>query len=185
MRFLPYILSVMLIVSACGSSAPDPVAKAIEAAAMQGATDDYTFRITSLEKIDSTTFRTETERRKELFLLKQQAEEKLFQKYYKEGKRQNSENHRLAMEKAKANLAFVESLEDRMADRLDDIAYYDYVFSGYSKTKDGSMTYDNVYVTITPDGEVLTMTANQKDMHKGTGKVIPGYIEGISSDQEQ
>ena len=44
------------------------------------------------------------------------------------------------------------------------------------------LTYDNVYVTITPDCEVLTMTANKRDMHKGTGRVIPGYIESISAE---
>lgn len=182
-RFLIIILTAVMAVSACNSSTPDPVAAAIEAAAMKDADGDYRFRITSLEKIDSTTFRTEIGRRKELFELKIQAEEALFQKYLNEYKKQNSENHRQAMEKAKLNLAFVNTLEEKLASRLDETAYYDYVFSGYSETADGRMSYNNVYVAITPDGEVLAMTANQKDLHKGTGRVIPGYLEGISSEE--
>ena len=178
------IVAAIAVVTSCNSTAPDPVAQAIEAAAMKDAAGDYKFRITSLEKIDSTTFRTEIARRKDLFVLKQQAEDLLFQKYYKEGKRQNSENHRQAMEKAKMNLQFVESLEERLAGRLDETAYYDYVFSGYSETSEGRMNYDNVYVAITPGGEVLSMTANQRDLHKGTGRVIPGYLEGISSESD-
>ncbi len=182
-RFLIIILTAVMAVSSCKSTSPDPVAQAIEAAAMKDAAGDYSFRITSLEKIDSTTFRTEIARRRELFDLKQQAEEKLFQKYYQEGKKQNSENHRQAMEKAKLNLAFVNSLEEKLASRLDETAYYDYVFSGYSETEEGRMNYNNVYVAITPDGEVLSMTADQRDLHKGTGRVIPGYLEGISSEE--
>ena len=72
-RFLIIILTAVMAVSSCKSTAPDPVAKAIEAAAMKDAAGDYSFRITSLEKIDSTTFRTEIARRRELFDLKQQA----------------------------------------------------------------------------------------------------------------
>jgi hypothetical protein len=180
-RFLIIILTAVMAVS-CNKSTPDPVASAIEAAAMKDAGGDYKFRITSLEKIDSTTFRTEVERRKELFALKQKAEEQLYLKYYNEYKKQNAENHRQAMEKAKANLEYMDYLERDLASRLEDIAYYDYVFSGYSETEEGRMNYNNVYVALTPDGEVLSMTANQRDLHKGTGRVIPGYLEGISSE---
>ena len=176
------IVAAVAVVTSCNRTTPDPVAQAIEAAAMKDAAGEYTFRITNLEKIDSTSFRTEIMRRKDLFALKQLAEEKLFQKYYQEGKRQNSENHRLAMEKAGQNLRFVESLEEKLAARLDETAYYDYVFSGYSETAEGRMTYDNVYVAITPAGEVLGMTSDRSDLHKGTGRVIPGYLEGISSE---
>jgi hypothetical protein len=180
-RFLTIILTAVMAVS-CNSKAPDPVAQAIEASAMKDVSGDYKFRITSLEKIDSTTFRTEVERRKELFTLKQQVEEQLYMKYYNEYKKQNSEKHRLAMEKAKANLDYMDYLERELASRLDDVAYYDYVFSGYSETADGRMNYNDVYVAITPEGEVLSMTANQRNLHKGTGRVIPGYLEGISSE---
>ena len=180
-RFLIIILTAVMAVS-CNRATPDPVEAAIEAAAMKDAGGDYKFRITSLEKIDSTTFRTEVGRRKELFALKQKAEEQLYLKYYNEYKKQNAENHRQAMEKAKANLEYMDYLERDLATRLDDIAYYDYVFSGYSETEEGRMNYNNVYVALTPDGEVLSMTANQRDLHKGTGRVIPGYLEGISSE---
>jgi len=177
------MVAALAVVTSCNKSAPDPVAAAIEAAAMKDAEGEYTFRITSLAKIDSTTFRTEIGRRRELFALKQQVEERHFQKYSREGKKKNAESHRLDMEKAKANLEYMDYLEQELADMLDDIAYYDYVFSGYSKTDDSRMTYDKVYVTVTPAGEVLTMTANEKDLHKGTGRVIPGYIEGITSEE--
>ena len=170
-----------MVVTSCNKSAPDPVAEAIEAAAMKDTEGPYTFRITSLAKLDSTTFRTEIDRRKEQFVLKQQAEEKLYHKYFQEAKKQNAENHRLAMEKAKNNLEYMDALEANMADRLDEIAYYDYVFSGYSETEAGRVTYNDVYVTITPEGEVLTMTSDKRDMHKSTGRVIPGYIETITS----
>lgn len=176
------IVAALTVVTSCNQKTPDPVAAAIEAAAMQDAGTDYTFRIYSLEKIDSTTFRTEFQHRKDVFSLKQQTEEKLYWKYYGEGKPKTAESHRQAMEKAKVNLELMDYLEKEMAGRLDDVAYYDYVFSGYSQTEEGRMTYDNVYVTVTPDFEVLTMTSNQRDLHKGTGRVIPGYIEGVSAE---
>ena len=176
------IVTALVVVTSCNNKAPDPVAAAIEASAMQGTESDYTFRFTSLAKIDSTTFRTEFEHRKDVFRLKQQTEEKLYLRYVNEHKPKTAESHRQAMEKAKANLELMDYLESEMAGRLDDVAYYDYVFSGYSQTKEARTTYDNVYVTITPDYEVLTMTSNQKDMHKGTGRVIPGYIEGVSAE---
>ena len=177
------LVTAAAVVTSCNNSTPDPVAAAIEAAAMKGEEGDYSFRISNLAKVDSTTFRTELEHRKDVFRVKQQAEEKLYLKYTNEHKPKTAESHRLAMEKAVANLAFVEGLEQQLAARLDDIAYYDYVFSGYSQTAEGRMTYDNVYVTVTPACEVLTMTANAKDLHKGTGRVIPGYLEGISSEE--
>ena len=181
-HILTILVTALVVVTSCNKKAPDPVAAAIEAAAMKDTEGDYSFRITSLEKIDSTTFRTEIERRKDLFALKVKAEEQLFDKYYREFKKQNSENHRQAMEKAKVNLEVMDYLEREMADRLDDVAYYDYVFSGYSETGEGRMNYNDVYVTVTPDFEVLTMTASQRDLHKGTGRVIPGYIESISAE---
>ena len=181
-RILTIIVAALAVVTSCNKKAPDPVSAAIEAAAMKDAGQDYNFRITTLEKIDSTTFRTEFGHRRDVFRLKQQTEEKLYLRYYGEGRRNTAESHRQAMEKAKVNLEVMDCLEQQMAGRMDDVAYYDYVFSGYSETKEGRMTYDNVYVTITPDCEVLTMTANKRDMHKGTGRVIPGYIESISAE---
>ncbi|MBR5736756.1 MAG: hypothetical protein IKX60_08210 [Bacteroidales bacterium] len=181
-RFLFTIMLAAAFVTACKSSAPDPVAAAIEAAAMKDVTGDYNFRITSLEKIDSTTFRTEFEHRKDVFRLKQQTEEKLYWKYYGESKPKTAESHRQAMEKAKVNLDLMDYLENEMADRLDSVAYYDYVFSGYSETGEGRINYNNVYTAITPDFEVLTMTSNHRDLHKGTGRVIPGYVEGVSAE---
>ena len=77
----------------------------------------------------------------------------------------------------------MDSIENAMAGKLDDVAYYDYVFSGSATAKEGKVSYSNVYVTITPAGEVLTMTSNQKDLHKATGRVIPGYIESITAEE--
>ena len=181
-RFLTILVTALAVVTSCNNKTPDPVAAAIEAAAMKDTEGDYSFRIYDLAKIDSTTFRTEFERRRDVFRLKQQTEEKLYWRYNAEGKPKTSESHRQAMEKAKVNLETMDYLEKEIGARIDDIAYYDYVFSGYSETKEGRMTYDKVYVTVTPDYEVLTMTANQRDLHKGTGRVIPGYIETISAE---
>ena len=176
------VIAVMLAATACSSGTPDPVAVAIEQAAMKDAGDDYTFRINELAKLDSTTFRTEIERRKEVFRLKYQAEEKLCNRYLSEKKPKNAEIHRQAMENARHDIEIMDDIGRELESILDDVAYYDYVFSGYSQTADGRVNYNNVYVTITPDNEVLTMTSNQKDLHKGTGKVIPGYVTIISSE---
>lgn len=181
-RFLTILVTALAVVTSCNNKTPDPVAAAIEAAAMKDAEGDYSFRIYDLAKIDSTTFRTEFDRRKDVFRLKQQTEEKLYWRYNAEGKPKTAESHRQAMEKAKVNLECMDYLEQEIGERIDDVAYYDYVFSGYSETKEGRMTYDKVYVTVTPDYEVLTMTADKRDLHKGTGRVIPGYIETISAE---
>ena len=184
MKRLVLLSALLPLLLSCGGRTPDPVHEAIKGEIMGNMSQEFTdVTIHLVEKIDSTTFRTELEHRKDVFRVKQQAEEKLYLKYSNEHKPKTAESHRLAMEKAVANLAFVEGLEQQLAARLDDIAYYDYVFSGYSQTSEGRMTYDNVYVTVTPACEVLTMTANAKDLHKGTGRVIPGYLEGITSEE--
>ena len=64
-HFIIIAAAALLTASACTGSQPDPVAGAIAQAAVKGLPGDYAFRLSSLEKIDSTTFRTEIDRRKD------------------------------------------------------------------------------------------------------------------------
>jgi hypothetical protein len=49
------------------------------------------------------------------------------------------------------------------------------------------MQFRDAYISITPDGRVISMTAERRDLHKGAGRVIPGYLEllkGAGEDDE-
>ena len=39
------------------------------------------------------------------------------------------------------------------------------------------MQFREAYISITPDGKVISMAAERRDLHKAAGRVIPGYAE--------
>jgi len=177
-------LSVLLV--SCGGRTSDPVHEAIKGEIMGNMSQDFTdVTINKVEKIDSTTFRTELDRRKKAFALKRDADSELLLKYITEGKRRNASIKTESYKKDLAILQGLDSLETLLGDRLDDIAYYDYRFSADAKGQGFSMQFRDAYIAITPDGRVISMTAERRDLHKSAGRVIPGYYELVKGSDEE
>lgn len=180
-RILP-----LLCILACGcAKTPDPLQDALGSYLLRDR--EGSFRLYSIEKIDSTSFRTEFERRQNVFDLKLREETKLYESYVSQRKPKNAERHWNAMQRTREVMKGLDSLKAVMEGRLDEIAYYDYVFSGRAETDDQIIDLTQHYVSITPSLEVITLSADRKDLHKAGGRAIPGYLEmlGKTSGEDQ
>ena len=178
------LIPALLCILACGcKQEANPLQDALGAYILQG--QEGTFHLTKIEKIDSTTFRTEFERRQNVFDLKLSQETKLFDNYVAQRKPKNAERHRAAILRTREVIAGLDSLKATMEGRLDEIAYYDYVFTGRAETKTTITELTNTYVSLTPGLEVITMSNDRKDLHKAGGRAIPGYLQMLGNDSEE
>ena len=175
-----YIICIplALLLLSCGGRTPDPVEEAIKTEIMTNMNQQFKdVKITSVEKIDSTTFRTELDRRKKVFTTKRDVDS--------EGKKRNAALKNESYRKDLAILSGLDSIGTVHSDILDDVAYYDYRFSAEAKGQDMTMLFKDAYISVTPDGRVISMTAERRDLHKSTGRVIPGYFELVSGADEE
>ena len=182
--FTKALIPALLCLLACGcKQEANPLQDALGAYILQG--QEGTFHLSKIEKIDSTTFRTEFERRQNVFDLKLSQETKLFDNYVAQRKPKNAERHRAAILRTREVIAGLDSLKATMEGRLDEIAYYDYVFTGRAETKTTITELSNAYVSLTPGLEVITMSNDRKDLHKAGGRAIPGYLQMLGNDSEE
>lgn len=177
------IVAAAVLLASCGDKAPGPVEAALNAAIAENLGQELkSVSYASLEKIDSTTFGQELEKRRAVLEQKVKSEEELYVKYKTQGKSTNASIKLEAVTKAKASLARLDSLAGTLTDRLNEVAYYDYTFTAAVKGAEKDVTFKDAWALITPDLEVLGMATSQKSVHKGSGKVIPGYVEMLKED---
>ena len=177
------LLSLLVIIAAgCKDKESSPIQEALGAYILQG--QEGTFRLYRIEKIDSTTFRTEFERRQNVFELKLQAETIFYQSYTMDRKPKNAARHWDAMQGTLANLKGLDSLRTTLEGRLDEIAYYDYVFSGRAETDSQATDFADAYASLTPNLKVIALTSERKDLHKSGGRAIPGYVQLFGKEEE-
>ena len=178
------ILTLLCVLAAaCAKPAPNPLEEPLGTYILKGR--EGTFRLYQIEKIDSTTFRTEFERRQNVFDLKLQAETRLYDDYVRQNKPKNAARHWDAIQRTKEVIQSLDSLKAGLEDRLDEIAYYDYVFSGRVDTESTYSELQDAYASITPAREVITVSADRKDLHKAGGRAIPGYVQMLGKDSEE
>lgn len=169
---------------ACGcAETPDPLQDVLGAYLLRDR--EGTFQLYSIEKIDSTSFRTEFERRQNVFDLKLREETKLYESYVSQRKPKNAERHWNAMQRTREVMKGLDSLKAGLEGRLDEIAYYDYVFSGRIDTDTRYSELQEAYASITPELEVITVSTDRKDLHKAGGRAIPGYVQMLRSREEE
>ena len=177
------LLLLLCVLAAGCAKAPDPVEESLAAYILRGR--EGSFRLYSLEKVDSTTFRTEFEHRQNVFDLKLQEETRLFENYYFQNKKKNADRHWEAMERTREAIKGLDSLRSALAGRMDEIAYYDYVFSGRAETADAATEFKDTYVCMTPELEIIAMTTERRDLHKAGGRAIPGYRQMLGDTPEE
>lgn len=186
MKKLILFAALLPLLVSCGGHAVDPVHEAIKGEIMGNMSQDFTdVTINFVEKIDSTTFRQEFDRRRNVFTLKRDADSDLLLKYMTEGKKRNASIKSDSYKQDLVILQGLDSLEAAHSAILDDIAYYDYRFSADAKGHGLKMQFRNAFISITPDGRVISMTAERRDLHKSAGRVIPGYVELVRGSDEE
>ncbi len=177
------LLPLLCILASGCAKDPDPLQEVLGAHILGGR--EGSFRLYSIEKIDSTTFRTEFERRQNVFDLKLRQETKLYEGYLSQNKPKNAARHLESIQRTREVIKGLDSLRAVMEGRMDEIAYYDYVFSGRVDTDNTYSELQQAYASITPALEVISMTADQKDLHKASGRAIPGYLQMLGATPEE
>ena len=172
-----------ILMPGCKEQAPDPLQQALKAYILQG--EEGTFQLYRIEKIDSTTFRTEFERRQNVYELKLKQENKLYRDYLSQNKPKNAKRHSEAIVRTCEIMNGLDSLRAGMEERLDEIAYYDYVFTGKAVSDSHYSEFQDAYASVTPAFEVITLTEDRKDLHKAGGRAIPGYLQLLGKDAEE
>ncbi|MBR4524152.1 MAG: hypothetical protein IKP15_01205 [Bacteroidales bacterium] len=174
----------LLCVLACGcKQEPDPFQEALGAYILQGQAGS--FELFRIEKIDSTTFRTEFERREHVFQRKMEQETVLYGSYTMQRKPKNAARHWEAIQRTEQAIKGLDSLRAVMEGRLDEIAYYDYVFSGQSVIGEETTNYLNAFASMTPGLEVVALCSERRDLHKSGGHAIPGYLQMLRRTGEE
>ena len=183
MKNIVRLLALCLLAAGCAKQAPDPVRDALGAYILAGR--EGTFRLDRIEKIDSTTFRTEFERRQNVFDLKLREETKLYDGYVRQNKPKNAARHWDAILRTREVIRGLDSLRAGLEGRMDEIAYYDYVFSGRVDIGNSYSEFPEAYASMTPALEVITVSTDRKDLHKAGGRAIPGYLQMLREEPEE
>ena len=177
-------LALLCALAGCAEApAPDPLQDVLGGYILRGR--EGTFRLDRIEKIDSTTFRTEFEHRQNVFELKLREETRLYNDYVRQGKPRNAARHSDAILRTWEVMAGLDSLRACLEARLDEIAYYDYVFSGRVDIGNTYSVFQEAYASMTPALEVITVSTDRKDLHKAGGRAIPGYLQMLREDPEE
>lgn len=178
--------AMALCLAGCGQK-PDMYREALETEIIRLVGADAKVTFNTVERIDSTTFGQEIERRIKTFSLKLDQDTNFYNKYKKDGMAKNADLKKKAVEMDQKLLAGMEMLRQRIADAdsLDVVAYYDYHFTGNAKSSEGITTFNDNYATITPDGKVMSINDALQGLHKAMGKSIPGYESLIKSNKQE
>ena len=186
MKRISLLAFVSLALFSCSDKGPSgPVADAISDELMKDANEPYTFVFSELNLLDSTTFATEFARRIDVYNIQLDQNAVRLEKYTREGKRKNAEKVFQEFKRGQKILGELEAMRELMGEDTSKIAYYDYSFSGVAKLSKGrKKVFDKGFATVTPDFKVLTVAGDPKDLHKATGRVIPGYNELLDSFKE-
>ena len=182
MKSIAKVLLLCVLAVGCAKT-PDPLQEALGAYILQGQAGS--FELYRIETIDSTTFRTEFERRQNVLHRKMEEESMLYGSYTMQRMPKNAARHLEAIQRTEVIMKGLDSLRTVLEDRMDEIAYYDYVFSAQSVIGEETTNYLNAYASMTPALEVIALTSDRRDLHKSGGRAIPGYLQMLGRDSEE
>lgn len=176
-------VAAVLVLAACQSRPVDPVEQALRDKVTETMNGDATrIRIYDLERIDSTTWREELERRRHVFELRLKQNEEYYWQYRSQGLPKNAAIKKAEMEKDRRVLDGLDAIGRELADSLDCVAYYDYSFAVYASGRETTLNLDQAYATITPYAQVFSLSEDRRELHKTTGHLLPGYVDLVASE---
>ncbi len=176
-KFLLLLAVAFAAVSCGGKKAPEanPVRDAVVAALLESDPQLRDVAVETFAKVDSSTFAEELARRVSTFEMRRQQDERLYGQYARSGKPKNAQLRYDSLQKDKLVLAGLDSLGKALGARLDDVAFYEYVFTGRGTGENYTVIFDEVYAAVTPDLRVLSVSKKKADLRKTTGRAVPGY----------
>lgn len=147
--------------------------------------EGFEFSFTSFEKIDSTTMGEEIQRRIDAFQDVLVQNYRLYNSYVQNRKPKNAARKEQSIKLDTRMLEMLNTYKRDMGDDLGKVAYYDYRFSGEGKSEGAVYRYQEAYAAITPDNRIIGISSSLKNLHRATGKVIPGYSEILGGESEE
>lgn len=127
--------------------------------------------------IDSTTLTDEISRRRELQETKAAKELSFRDDYRRRGLRTNAARKDSSIAHCRAVIAGLDSIAFARAAQADSVLFREYEVIGTAATRYDVKRFDPIFLCIAPDGTVVSSSGNLPDIHKATGKAIPGYME--------
>lgn len=171
------LIALVCTLASCGKKQEDPVKAAIsnKISEQTGETSNIYFR--SLALVDSTTFGEEIARRRTTLEIRRKQNLKLAGQYEAAGKVKNEAAKRSDAANDLKRLEGLSAIESRLAanDSLDVVEAYIYKFSGSARTYKGTVSFTDMFVSITPQHEVVGMDYKKEGALKSAGRLIPGY----------
>lgn len=177
--------AAMAVLCCCSpEKAKDPALEALETRIGELVGEEAEISVFLFEKVDSTTFAEELSHRKDAFEYKLKQDEKFLLTYV--SKRQNAriEEKTKSIRNDYRIMEGLDSIAVRIAPYEDDIAYYDYHFSGKAVSASGITEFKDYYACITPSNVVLCIEPTSKGLHKTLGRVLPGYSDLFVNPEE-
>ena len=189
------ILATSVIICSCSRQEKPQTSleKAIEKGLVESLCRPAKCSIIEIEKLDSTIFLTEFNRRTSVFEMRIEQNKKFHDDYYRRGLKKNAAIKYDEIHRDYEILDTLQIVKQRMGDSLYMIAYYDYrvkaeVLAGRKLgrivrkiIRRKAQILDDVYFAITPDNKVISVNTDYNKLHQATGLVIPGYSEIIKA----
>ena len=183
MKKIFLLIFIAAALTAC-TQPKDPQLAALETEIANRLGEKAKVRIESFTKIDSTTFGEELKYRQEVFDLRLSQNMKLLERYKQGGFVNSAVDKRNAINHDHEVIAGLAEMERTLEPILNNVAYYDYCFSGVARQGESKAVYKEYYASITPEGEVVSIDSNLKTLHKTLGRVIPGYLELVKGEED-
>lgn len=188
MKKMLVIAAMALCVAACSlGQKPDQYKDAVKEEIVRLVGADAKVSFNTFELKETTTYADELEYRKGLITARQAMNKMLKEKYENEKMSTNAHRKLTAMLNDEEVLKGLETIRERMAaaDSLDKVAYYVFQFTGEARCEGATTSFKDYFACVTPTGEVLSVTDNEKAIHKGLGKIIEGYRTILKSSSEE
>lgn len=188
MKKISAIAALALCVVSCGlGQKPNQYKDAVKEEIIRLVGADAKVSFNTFELKETTTFADELDYRKGLIEARHKMNIKFQEKYSKERMPTNAGIKRLAILKDEEVLKGLEAIRERMAaaDSLDKVAYYVFQFTGEAKSQGATSTFKDYFACVTPDGRLLSLTDNEKAIHKGLGNVLGGYKLLLGAEKEE
>ena len=171
------LIALVCTLASCGKKQEDPVKAAISNKISEQIGETSNIYFSSLALVDSTTFGEEIARRRNTLEIRRKQNLKLAGQYEAAGKVKNEAAKRADAANDLRHLEGLSAIESRLAanDSLDVVEAYIYKFSGSARTYKGTVNFTDMFVSITPQHEVVGMDYKKEGALKSAGRLIPGY----------